>query len=130
MNKKTTIKSPKKNKKKILSANVYIQAGYHNTIVTITDTTGKVICWSSAGACGFKGKRKSSEFAAKKAAETAARNAKNFSVKQAQVFVKGPGSGRESAIRAIFAAGIKVSLIREKTSIPHNGCRPPKRRRV
>jgi len=119
-----------KTKKRIYRGVVHIQAGYHNTIVTITDIRGEVICWSSSGACGFKGKRKATGFAAKKAAETAARKSRDFFIREAKVLVNGPGQGRESAIREIFKADISVSLIREKTGIPHNGCRPPKRRSV
>jgi small subunit ribosomal protein S11 len=119
-----------KTKKRSYRGVVHIQAGYHNTIVTITNIRGEVLCWSSAGACGFKGKRKSTGFAAKKAAETAAKKTRDFSMREAKVLVTGPGQGRESAIREIFKAGIKVNIIREKTGIPHNGCRPPKRRSV
>lgn len=123
------ISAPKK-KMRIYRAIVHIQAGHHNTIVTITDIRGEVICWSSAGSCGFKGKRKSTGFAAKKAAETAAKKSRDFGVREARVLVNGPGQGRESAIREIFKAGIKVNVIREKTGIPHNGCRPPARRSI
>jgi small subunit ribosomal protein S11 len=119
-----------KMKKRAYRGIVHIQAGYHNTIVTITNIRGEVLCWSSAGACGFKGKRKSTGFAAKKAAETVAKKSRDFLIREAKVLVTGPGQGRESAIREIFKAGIKVNVIREKTGIPHNGCRPPKRRRV
>ena len=116
--------------KRLYRGVVYIQAGHHNTIVTITNIRGQVLCWSSAGACGFKGKRKSTSFAAKKAAETAANKCRNFGMREAKVLVTGPGQGRESAIRAMFKAGLKVNVIREKSGIPHNGCRPPKKRRV
>ena len=122
--------STTKTKKRIYRGIVHIQAGYHNTIVTITNIRGEVLCWSSAGACGFKGKRKATGFAAKKAAETAAKKSRDFAMREAKVLVNGPGQGRESAIREIFKAGIKVNVIREKTGIPHNGCRPPKKRRV
>lgn len=122
--------SNQKIKKKIYRGIVHVQAGHHNTIVTITNICGGVLCWSSAGACGFKGKRKSTGFAAKKAAETAAKKARDAFMREAKVLVTGPGQGRESAIREIFKAGIKVNVIREKTGIPHNGCRPPKKRRV
>jgi small subunit ribosomal protein S11 len=121
---------PKKQKRSSYRGVVHIQASYHNTIVTITNIRGEVLCWSSAGACGFKGKRKSTTFAAKKAAETAARKTRDLKMQEAKILVTGPGQGRESAIREIFKAGIKVTVIREKTGIPHNGCRPPKRRRV
>nr|QIA46904.1 ribosomal protein S11 [Volvulina compacta] len=117
-------------KKRVFRGVVHIQAGHHNTIVTITNIRGEVLCWSSAGACGFRGKRKSTSFAAKKAAETAARKARDFAMKAAKILVSGPGQGRESAIREIFKAGFKVSVIREKTGIPHNGCRPPAKRSV
>nr|WLG71297.1 ribosomal protein S11 [Chlorophyceae sp. KF-2023a] len=119
-----------KTKKRVYRGLVHIQAGYHNTIITITNIRGDVLCWSSAGACGFKGKRKATTFAAKKAAEIAARKSKDLSMREAKVLVTGPGQGRETAIREIFKAGIKVNVIREKTGIPHNGCRPPKKRRV
>ncbi len=119
-----------KTKKRVYRGIVHIQAGYHNTIVTITNIRGEVLCWSSSGACGFRGKRKSTGFAAKKAAETAAKRSRDFLMREAKVLVNGPGQGRESAIREIFKADIKVNVIREKTGIPHNGCRPPKRRSV
>lgn len=109
---------------------VHIQAGYHNTIVTITNIRGEVFCWSSAGACGFKGKRKSTGFAAKRAAESASKKSREYGMREAKILVNGPGQGRESAIREIFKAGIKVNVIREKTGIPHNGCRPPKKRSI
>jgi len=121
--------SPKA-RKRVYRSIVYIQAGHHNTIITFTNIRGDVLCWSSAGACGFKGKRKSTSFAAKKAAETAAKKSKDFALREAKILVTGPGQGRESAIREIFKAGIKVNVIREKTGIPHNGCRPPKKRSV
>ena len=120
----------KKVKKNIQTGVAHISATFNNTIVTITDVTGNVISWSSAGACGFKGSRKSTPFAAQLAAEAAARKAQEHGMRTVQVFIKGPGSGRESAIRALQSAGFKVSLIRDVTPIPHNGCRPPKRRRV
>jgi small subunit ribosomal protein S11 len=108
----------------------HIQASFNNTIVTITDTEGNVIAWSSAGAVGFKGSRKGTPFAAQVAAEAAARKAAELGMRQVQVFVKGPGAGRESALRSLQAAGFAVSIIKDVTPIPHNGCRPPKRRRV
>lgn len=120
----------KKVKKNIQTGVAHIAATFNNTIVTITDVSGNVISWSSAGACGFKGSRKSTPFAAQLAAESAARKAQEHGMRTVQVFIKGPGSGRESAIRALQSAGFKVSLIRDVTPIPHNGCRPPKRRRV
>jgi small subunit ribosomal protein S11 len=122
--------STQKTKKRLYRGIVHIQAGYHNTIITITNIRGEVVCSSSAGACGFKGKRKSTGFAAKKAAETAAKKSRDFSMREAKILVNGAGQGRESAIREIFKAGIKVNVIREKTGIPHNGCRPPKKRSV
>jgi len=120
----------RKVKKNIQSGIAHISATFNNTIVTITDVSGNVISWSSAGACGFKGSRKSTPFAAQLAAESAARKAQEHGMRTVQVYIKGPGSGRESAIRALQSAGFKVSLIRDVTPIPHNGCRPPKRRRV
>lgn len=130
MAKQTRKLTTTKKKKKIFRGVVHIQAGHNNTIVTITNVLGQVLCWSSAGSCGFKGKRKSTSFAAKKAAETVARKSRDFVMKSAKILVTGPGQGRESAIREIFKAGIKVSVIREKTGVPHNGCRPPKKRSV
>ncbi len=108
----------------------HVRSTFNNTIVSITDTTGNVISWSSAGNVGFKGSRKSTPFAAQMAAETAARTAMEHGMKTVEVSVKGPGAGREAAIRALQAAGLEVSGIRDVTPIPHNGCRPPKRRRV
>lgn len=130
MAKQTRKLTTTKKKKKIFRGVVHIQAGHNNTIVTITNVIGQVLCWSSAGSCGFRGKRKSTSFAAKKAAETVARKSRDFVMKSAKILVTGPGQGRESAIREIFKAGIKVSVIREKTGVPHNGCRPPKKRSV
>jgi len=121
---------PAKIKKRAYRGIVYIQAGHHNTIVTLTNLRGEVICWSSAGACGFRGKRKATTFAAKKAAEVVVKKSREFLMNEAKILVTGPGQGRETAIREIFKAGIKVNVIREKTGIPHNGCRPPKKRRV
>ena len=108
----------------------HIQASFNNTVVTITDTEGNVVAWSSAGAVGFKGSRKGTPFAAQVAAEAAARKAAELGMRQVQVFVKGPGAGREAALRSLQAAGFVVNLIKDVTPIPHNGCRPPKRRRV
>jgi len=124
-----------KGKKKKVALNVtsgvaHIQATFNNTIISITDAHGNVISWSSAGQVGFSGSRKSTAFAAQVAAEAAARRAKELGLRDVRVHVDGPGAGRESSIRAIQAAGLDVSLIRDVTSIPHNGCRPPKRRRV
>jgi small subunit ribosomal protein S11 len=120
----------KKEKKNIPNGIAHVQATFNNTIITITDTVGNTIAWSSAGSQGFKGSRKSTPFAAQLAAENAARKAMEHGVRSVEVFVKGPGSGREAAIRALQAAGFHVSVIRDVTPIPHNGCRPPKRRRV
>jgi len=120
----------RKGKKNILNGVVHIQSTFNNTIITITDVSGNVISWSSAGARGFKGSRKSTPFAAQLAAEKAARAAMDHGVRRVEVLVKGPGSGRETAIRSIQNAGIEVSGIKDVTPVPHNGCRPPKRRRV
>jgi small subunit ribosomal protein S11 len=120
----------KKVKKNVQSGIAHIQSTFNNTIVTITDVSGNVVAWSSAGVRGFKGSRKSTPFAAQLAAEDAAKKAMDHGMRAISVFVKGPGSGRESALRALQAAGFKISLIRDVTPIPHNGCRPPKRRRV
>jgi len=117
-------------KKNIANGVVHIQATFNNTIVTITDPVGNVISWSTSGAKGFKGSRKSTPFAAQVAAEDAAKKAQEHGMRNVAVFVKGPGSGRESALRAIQAAGLTISVIKDVTPIPHNGCRPPKRRRV
>ena len=108
----------------------HVYATFNNTLITITDVNGAVICWASAGTKGFKGSRKSTPFAAQTAAEDAARKAIDCGMKSVAVLVRGPGAGRESAVRAITATGLKVNLIKDVTPIPHNGCRPPKRRRV
>ena len=123
-------KKIKKGKKNISTGSVYILSSFNNTIVTITDPMGNAICWSSAGGKGFRGSRKNTPFAAQVAAEDAARKAVENGMRQVQVFVSGPGAGRESALRALAAAGLRVSYIEDVTPIPHNGCRPPKRRRV
>ncbi len=120
----------KKVKKNIQSGMVHIQATFNNTIITFTDVSGNALSWASAGQQGFRGSRKSTPFAAQVAAEEAARKAMDHGVRSVAVYVKGPGGGRESALRAIQGAGIRVTLIRDVTPIPHNGCRPPKRRRV
>ncbi|HRK02526.1 MAG TPA: 30S ribosomal protein S11 [Oligoflexia bacterium] len=120
----------KKTKKNVSTGNVYIQASFNNTIVTITDSMGNVVCWSTAGAKGFRGSRKNTPFAAQVAAEDAARKAADNGMRTVQVFVNGPGAGRESAVRAMQAAGLRVTFLKDITPIPHNGCRPPKRRRV
>ncbi len=123
-------KGVKRDKKGITNGAAYIQATFNNTIVTITDPTGGVITWSSAGNLGFKGSRKSTPYAAQIAAEAAAKKAIDIGMRQVDVYVKGPGAGRESAIRALQAAGLDINLIKDVTPVPHNGCRPPKRRRV
>ncbi|MGF1467426.1 MAG: 30S ribosomal protein S11 [Sandaracinaceae bacterium] len=120
----------KKVRKNVATGIAHIQSTFNNTIVTITDLNGNVVSWSSAGARGFKGSRKSTPFAAQLAAEDAARKAQDHGMQSVAIFVKGPGAGRESALRAFQTVGMKVSLIRDVTPIPHNGCRPPKRRRV
>lgn len=109
---------------------VHIKATFNNTIVTVSDSTGKTISWGTAGKAGFKGSKKSTPFAAQMAASTAAREAMSMGLRRVEVWVKGPGSGREAAIRSLAAAGLEVTVIRDVTPIPHNGCRPPKRRRV
>ncbi|MFZ9595053.1 MAG: 30S ribosomal protein S11 [Bdellovibrionia bacterium] len=124
------VKKVKKGKKNVFSGNVYILSSFNNTIVTITDSMGNAICWSSAGGKGFRGSRKNTPFAAQVAAEDAGRKAVENGMRQVQVFVSGPGAGRESALRALASVGLRVSFIEDVTPIPHNGCRPPKRRRV
>ena len=124
------IRTKKRVKKNIASGVVHIQSTFNNTIVTITDVGGNVVSWSSAGVQGFKGSRKSTPFAAQLAAEDAAKKAMEHGMKTVEVYVKGPGPGRESALRALQAAGFNVTMIKDVTPIPHNGCRPPKRRRV
>lgn len=120
----------KKIKKNVVQGIAHIQSSFNNTIITITDMSGNVICWSSSGTMKFKGSRKGTPFAAQMAAENAARKAKEQGMKTVQVHVKGPGSGRESALRALQSAELQITLIKDVTPIPHNGCRPPKRRRV
>ena len=120
----------RRERKNIASGVAHVNATFNNTMITITDQVGNVIAWSSAGARGFKGSRKSTPFAAQVAAGDAAAKAMEHGLKSVSVVVKGPGAGRESALRALYAAGLKISLIRDVTPIPHNGCRPPKRRRV
>jgi small subunit ribosomal protein S11 len=126
--KKTTRK--KKLSRSVVSGVAHIQATFNNTIVTITDPEGAVITWASAGKVGFKGSRKSTSFAAQLVAQQAGSEAKNMGLERVEVWVKGPGAGRESAVRALQGLGLKVSVIRDVTPVPHNGCRPPKRRRV
>ncbi len=123
-------KSARKVKRVLSSGQVHILATFNNTIVTVTDMQGNAITSASAGQSGFKGSRKSTPFAARVAAEQAMKNAQQFGLQEAQIFVKGPGPGRENAIRAVQAAGIKVTSITDVTPVPHNGCRPPKKRRV
>jgi len=120
----------RRDRKNIESGAAHIQSTFNNTIITITDEHGNAISWASAGELGFKGSRKSTPFAAQSAAETAAKAAMEHGLKNVKVYVKGPGSGRESAIRALQAVGLNITLIKDVTPIPHNGCRPPKRRRV
>lgn len=126
--KRTTRK--KRERKNIEKGAAHIRSSFNNTIVTITDVSGNAISWASAGGLGFRGSRKSTPFAAQMAAEAAAKAAMDHGMKTIEVFVKGPGSGREAAIRALQAAGLEVNMIKDVTPIPHNGCRPPKRRRV
>ncbi len=120
----------KKEKKNVEVGVAHIQSTFNNTVITITDKSGNAISWSSAGAQGFKGSRKSTPFAAQMAADVAAKEAMDHGMRQVECLVKGPGSGREAAIRSLQAAGLEVSMIKDVTPIPHNGCRPPKRRRV
>ena len=120
----------KKEQKNISTGVAHIQSTFNNTIITITDSVGNVIAWSSAGVQGFKGSRKSTPFAAQRAAEDAAKKAMEHGMKNVEVYVKGPGAGRESALRSLQAVGFNILLIKDVTPVPHNGCRPPKRRRV
>jgi len=127
---KRTQSGKKKEKKNISNGVVHIQSSFNNTIITITDTAGNLISWSSSGVHGFKGSRKSTPFAAQLAAEDAAKKAMEHGLRNVEVYIKGPGAGRESAVRSLQAAGFNVMMIKDVTPIPHNGCRPPKRRRV
>jgi small subunit ribosomal protein S11 len=127
---KRATRTKKREKKNVPVGHAHIQSTFNNTIVTITDTTGNVVSWGSAGLVGFKGSRKSTPYAAAQTAELAARRAMENGMRQIEVFVKGPGAGREQAIRSLQAAGLEVTAITDVTPIPHNGCRPPKRRRV
>ena len=127
---KTASTRRRREKKNIERGSAHIQSTFNNTIVTITDTKGNALSWASAGELGFRGSRKSTPFAAQSAAETAAKAAMEHGLKTVEVYVKGPGAGREAAIRALQTAGLEVSMIKDVTPIPHNGCRPPKRRRV
>ena len=127
--KKTTTRR-RKERKNIEKGQAHIHSSFNNTIVTITDVQGNTLSWASSGGLGFKGSRKSTPFASQMAAETAAKAAMEHGLKSVEVFVKGPGAGREAAIRALQTAGLEISMIKDVTPIPHNGCRPPKRRRV
>jgi small subunit ribosomal protein S11 len=120
----------RRNRKNVEKGQAHIQSTFNNTIVTLTDTAGNALSWASAGGLGFRGSRKNTPFAAQMAAETAAKAAMEHGLKTVEVFVKGPGAGRESAIRALQVAGLEVTMITDVTPVPHNGCRPPKRRRV
>ncbi len=128
--KKTVQVRRRKELKKVDKGQAHIQSSFNNTLVTITDMNGNAISWSSAGSLGFKGSRKGTPFAAQMAADTAAKAAKEHGLRSVEVYVKGPGAGRESAIRALAAADLEVTMITDVSPIPHNGCRPPKRRRV
>ena len=130
MAKARSAKKTKKVKKNISTGVVHIQSTFNNTIVTISDPAGGVVSWSSSGAMGFKGSRKSTPFAAQMAAEDAAKKAQEHGMRTVEIYVKGPGAGRESALRAIQGTGFTVTMIKDVTPVPHNGCRPPKRRRV
>lgn len=130
MAKTTKTRQKRRQRKNIESGIAHIRSTFNNTIVTITDMSGNAVAWASAGALGFKGSRKSTPFAAQTAAETAAKAAMEHGMKTVEVSVKGPGAGREAAIRSLQATGLEVSMIRDVTPVPHNGCRPPKRRRV
>ena len=128
--KKGAVRTKRRERKNIEKGAVHIRSSFNNTIVTITDIKGNAISWAGAGEMGFRGSRKSTPFAAQTAAETAAKAAMEHGLKTVEVYVKGPGSGREAAIRALQAAGLEVVMIKDVTPVPHNGCRPPKRRRV
>jgi small subunit ribosomal protein S11 len=127
---KRATKTRRREKKNVPVGHAHIQATFNNTIISITDLAGQVVSWGSGGVAGFKGSRKSTPYAAAQSAETAARKAMEHGMRQVEVFVKGPGAGREQAIRSLQAAGLEVTAITDVTPIPHNGCRPPKRRRV
>ena len=124
------VRTKRRERKNIEKGQVHIRSSFNNTIVTLTDTQGNALSWASAGGLGFRGSRKSTPFAAQTAAEVAAKAAMEHGLKSVEVYVKGPGQGREAAIRALQAAGLEVTMIKDVTPIPHNGCRPPKRRRV
>lgn len=127
---KKTVRRKRRERKNIEKGQAHIQSTFNNTLVTLSDLNGNTLSWSSAGALGFKGSKKSTPFAAQSAAEEAAKAAMEHGLKTVEVYVKGPGSGRDAAIRALQAAGLQITMIRDITPIPHNGCRPPKRRRV
>ena len=127
---KKTVRKKRRERKNIEKGQAHIQSTFNNTLVTLTDMEGSALSWSSAGSLGFKGSRKSTPFAAQMVADEAAKPAVAAGLKKVEVFVKGPGSGRESAIRALQTAGLEITMIKDVTPIPHNGCRPPKRRRV
>jgi len=130
MARQTRRAASRKVKRKTSRGVIHVQATFNNTIVTITDPNGGVVAWPSSGACGFKGAKKGTPFAAQTATEQALRTSMDQGLRQAAVIVRGPGSGREAAIRALQTAGISITLIRDSTSVPHNGCRPPKKRRI
>lgn len=130
MQKKTTVKRRKKITRKVSSGKVFVHATFNNTIVTVTDTSGKILCWSSPGSVGFKGSRKSTPFAATVAAKDAIKKAKAFGISDVEIYLRGPGSGKESAVRSIRSEGVNVRTIMDMTPTPHNGCRPRKRRRI
>jgi small subunit ribosomal protein S11 len=130
MAQKSRPRGKKKERKAVSNGKAFIQASFNNTIITLTDMQGDVISWASAGSAGFKGSRKGTPYAAQLAAKNAAQKAMEVGLKQVEVYVKGPGSGREAAIRSLQASGLYITSIRDVTPIPHNGCRPPKRRRV
>lgn len=127
---KRTTRTKRRDRKNIEKGAAHIQSTFNNSIITLTDVQGNAISWASAGGLGFRGSRKSTPYAAQMAAETAAKAAMEHGLKTVEVYVKGPGAGREAAIRALQAAGLEISMIKDVTPIPHNGCRPPKRRRV
>lgn len=130
MVKKKTSRVSKRERKAVPRGRAYIQSTFNNTIITLTDPQGNVISWGSSGTAGFKGSRKGTAYAAQRAAEAAAKKGMEHGLRQVDVYVKGPGSGREAAIRSLQAAGLNITSIRDVTPIPHNGCRPPKRRRI
>ena len=127
---KKTVRKRRKDRKNVEKGQAHIQSSFNNTLVTLTDMDGNALAWSSAGSLGFRGSRKSTPFAAQSAAEVATKAAMEHGLKTVEVYVKGPGAGREAAIRALQAAGLEITMIKDITPIPHNGCRPPKRRRV